>query len=987
MLTDMWTNKYIIRDIAPRNCLRTANGIIFTDLGSLCPYTDNLFLNQCVRLFIYLHFWGKTPECDFIKLRRSAINNFDLPQLTDAREFVNRAFANIIFSESRQVLHLLESRTPDCNESYDCMSMPNLEMLFFERLSQGKYLTDISIDNIHLDADNYFSPKTIQTSYSPLDLSIGRRVSLLIKTCVQDYQTVEANIRHIVRQLSRPDKFLETIVSVDCKKEEFLREYSTGGNYEEFISLLERLKEENVIDRIAVFEKSEAANVNRRWFDLECNGTHTIKNVPVASQLFAFEQCRGEYILQMDCDVMIGRKDYNHSFLSDMIDEKEQHEDVVSVGFNIYNRETKPYFGHENGGFVPEVRLGLFHKERLFNLRPLPNSLSQDGLLNLSWYRSMEQAQKERGVCSIRGGNDASFYVHPQNYRKTQPYAWMLILDRIEQGFLPDNQYARFDCEGGLSEWCRPKRNEDMVVLSVFRNVAPSRFLRFWASLVSQSFQDFGVILYDDSSDNGLQLFIDHVIKPWRKRVTFIKGRCRQAKIANVYQSLHLFIDNQHSIIVMADADDALIGSDVLSDLHNLYVNQEADVVVGRMHQTYRLQANYRYPADFANPRLRGGNVWQHLKSFKKYLFDAIPLSYFKFENIEKKLTGAEWLSTCDDFAIMVPIVEMSKAPLQSDFVNYFYERNYETRNAERDLKEHNIACILNKKPLDSTRVFFGRKRFITNLEMIELDITYRCNLKCHGCNRSCGKAPTDQSMDIGHLEGFVRESIDLQKKWKLINVLGGEPTLHPAFLEIVDILQEYADSFSPNTIIQVVSNGIDKQSLRLLEEAKLRKNVRIDYNSFKSSNKIEYFSPFCDAPIDDPAFKDAEFDKACWGTAYCGLCFNGVGYYACAPAAGIDRVLGQDRSIKKLSEASIENLSKHFNLFCPLCGKKIILKKSKKGRSFYGCEGYPDCTFMTWSTPVEDRCPKCKNTLFKKGGRAGKLICEKPDCGYERPL
>ena len=72
---------------------------------------------------------------------------------------------------------------------------------------------------------------------------------------------------------------------------------------------------------------------------------------------------------------------------------------------------------------------------------------------------------------------------------------------------------------------------------------------------------------------------------------------------------------------------------------------------------------------------------------------------------------------------------------------------------------------------------------------------------------------------------------------------------------------------------------------------------------------------------------------------------------------------------------------------FCPVCGKKIIIKKSKKGRSFYGCEGYPECNFMTWSTPVEDRCPKCGNTLFKKGGRAGKLVCEKPDCGYERPL
>ncbi len=72
---------------------------------------------------------------------------------------------------------------------------------------------------------------------------------------------------------------------------------------------------------------------------------------------------------------------------------------------------------------------------------------------------------------------------------------------------------------------------------------------------------------------------------------------------------------------------------------------------------------------------------------------------------------------------------------------------------------------------------------------------------------------------------------------------------------------------------------------------------------------------------------------------------------------------------------------------FCPLCNQKIVLKKSKKGRSFYGCENYPNCNFMTWSTPVEERCPKCGNTLFKKGGRAGKFVCEKPECGYERPI
>lgn len=71
----------------------------------------------------------------------------------------------------------------------------------------------------------------------------------------------------------------------------------------------------------------------------------------------------------------------------------------------------------------------------------------------------------------------------------------------------------------------------------------------------------------------------------------------------------------------------------------------------------------------------------------------------------------------------------------------------------------------------------------------------------------------------------------------------------------------------------------------------------------------------------------------------------------------------------------------------CPLCGHKIVQKKSKKGRSFYGCDNYPECNFMTWNMPVEDKCPKCGNTLFKKGGKSGKLICEKPDCGYEKDL
>ena len=71
----------------------------------------------------------------------------------------------------------------------------------------------------------------------------------------------------------------------------------------------------------------------------------------------------------------------------------------------------------------------------------------------------------------------------------------------------------------------------------------------------------------------------------------------------------------------------------------------------------------------------------------------------------------------------------------------------------------------------------------------------------------------------------------------------------------------------------------------------------------------------------------------------------------------------------------------------CPYCGKKVLLKKSKKGKKYYGCEDNPECKFMTWDVPTEEKCPKCGSTLFQKGGKNGILICHKPDCGYERNL
>lgn len=70
-------------------------------------------------------------------------------------------------------------------------------------------------------------------------------------------------------------------------------------------------------------------------------------------------------------------------------------------------------------------------------------------------------------------------------------------------------------------------------------------------------------------------------------------------------------------------------------------------------------------------------------------------------------------------------------------------------------------------------------------------------------------------------------------------------------------------------------------------------------------------------------------------------------------------------------------------NALCPKCGGKVIQKKSKRGYTFFGCGNYPDCDFMTWDQPTEEKCPQCGKSLFKR--RGGLIVCLDENCGYER--
>lgn len=71
----------------------------------------------------------------------------------------------------------------------------------------------------------------------------------------------------------------------------------------------------------------------------------------------------------------------------------------------------------------------------------------------------------------------------------------------------------------------------------------------------------------------------------------------------------------------------------------------------------------------------------------------------------------------------------------------------------------------------------------------------------------------------------------------------------------------------------------------------------------------------------------------------------------------------------------------------CPKCNGDVIVKHTKSKRIFYGCSNYPECDFVSWNEPVNERCPQCGEILFKKKGKKPVLFCAKEGCGFTKTM
>jgi hypothetical protein len=218
-------------------------------------------------------------------------------------------------------------------------------------------------------------------------------------------------------------------------------------------------------------------------------------------------------------------------------------------------------------------------------------------------------------------------------------------------------------------------------------------------------------------------------------------------------------------------------------------------------------------------------------------------------------------------------------------------------------------------KPM--TRVLGPQYR--RSVDRIEIDITYACDLKCFNCNRSCRQAPSSEAMELAQIEHFVSESLERGKRWESIAVVGGEPTLHPQLREILDGLVNCLGR-PHSTSIALLTNGLGPQAKSIL--ASLPNDV-IVVNSKKTDTIEPDFEPFNVAPVDLARFRWADFRNGCIVMSKCGMGLTPYGYYICAVAGGIDRVVGYNLGRQALP-ADNDLMLDQCERLCRLCGHFI---------------------------------------------------------------
>ncbi len=514
--------------------------------------------------------------------------------------------------------------------------------------------------------------------------------TLLIKACAMEADMLATRVRHLIEQLESPRAFHEVVLVLDSREDGFLRQY-TGGSLAGLRAEAMLLQAQGWVDRVVMAPADIAicSDLAAKWIGQAHPGTHAANGAPLAAVLAGFDACQTPYLLQTDLDVIVARRDPDHDYLDDMVRALSNDPLAVTVAFNISHATDLPYTAvGQTGPWRVEARIAMLQMQRLRALLPLVPDCPT-GFSVPAWHRALDGVVRRGLANSLRGGDHRSFFIHPANERKSDPVALARITASAATGSVPPFQLDAVDLLGMVEQWVRPTRFEPFVFIIAGRNVEPGRFRRCLESAQRQTRGDWGAVVIDDASCPALGEAQRRLCSTIGHRVSFVSNPVRRGLLANTVDAIRFHCGRPDSVIITLDADDCLVGTNVLELLAAEY-GRGADMTVGSMCRTDK---RADYPACLHNPRAnRGGNVWQHLRSFKKLLFDQIPDEYFRIDG--------SYVELASDWALMLPMAELAHSPRWIRQCLYLHEPGGARDAESRSQREAVIAALMARRSL-----------------------------------------------------------------------------------------------------------------------------------------------------------------------------------------------------------------------------------------------------------------------------------------------
>jgi hypothetical protein len=214
-------------------------------------------------------------------------------------------------------------------------------------------------------------------------------------------------------------------------------------------------------------------------------------------------------------------------------------------------------------------------------------------------------------------------------------------------------------------------------------------------------------------------------------------------------------------------------------------------------------------------------------------------------------------------------------------------------------------------------------KTWTPNIRVLELCITYRCNVKCDNCSNLCTQAPMDDSGDLTYdeIESMIRESADCGYQWGQISLHGGEPLLHPEVLAIGHLLVDYRRVHSPGLALQALTNW-STEKIRVVGDSLRSMGINLGISEKHVRNQMANGSPIPYVPVNEsPEDLGLSHDGGCFQTENCGICRNYLGFWPCSPMAAAARVFGYTTPILRVNDIAVDGMRDLLPMHCKHCG------------------------------------------------------------------